>query len=82
MLEAPLLGPQGAKWKAEKPPITKEYDDWIHAQFLSDRAADMVTNFKDNLYPLEKTRKQEVLDNVWRSINLVRTSSSHIDFNY
>ena len=78
MLETPLLGPEGAKWKAEKPPITKEYDEWIHAQFLSDRAADMVANFKDLLYPLEKTKKQDVLDNVWKFINLVSTLFSHV----
>ncbi len=51
--------------------MPEEYEDWFDAQIYSGKASEMFANFKDVIFPLEKTRKQAVLDTMWKNINLV-----------
>ena len=51
--------------------MPEEYEDWFDAQIYSRKASEMFANFKDVIFPLEKTRKQAVLDTMWKNINLV-----------
>ena len=71
LLDAPLFGVEGDVWKNQPRRLTEEYEFWIDAQFYSNKASDMFANFKDVIFPLEKTRKQNVLDTMWKNINLV-----------
>ncbi|CAA7261735.1 unnamed protein product [Cyclocybe aegerita] len=81
MLEAPLFGPDGDAWKKQPRNMPEEYENWIDAQFYSQRASDMVANFKDLMYPLEKTRKKSVLDDIWKAIqqNYISVSGQDAD---
>ncbi|KAF9010573.1 hypothetical protein BDQ17DRAFT_1346459 [Cyathus striatus] len=70
ILDAALLGPDGEKWKKLQRRVPKEYELWMEAQILSDTASSEISNYKDIIYPLEKTRNQGILDNLWNCINL------------
>ncbi|KAK7685171.1 hypothetical protein QCA50_011534 [Cerrena zonata] len=72
MLESILLGPQGEKWKQEigHLQLPAEYDDWLDAQALPPNMKLYVANWKDMIFPLERTRSRNVLDDMWRYINL------------
>jgi hypothetical protein len=51
--------------------MPEEYELWIDAQILSSKASAEIANYKDSIFPLEKTRQAVVLDNMWKFINLV-----------
>jgi len=71
MLDVPLFGPEGDEWRKQPCKMTQEYDDWIDAQFNSREASEKFANFKDVIFPLEKTTKQPKLDEMWKIINSV-----------
>ena len=50
--------------------MPEEYENWVDAQIYSEKASNSI-NFKDLIFPLEKTRHQTVLDSMWKNINLV-----------
>ncbi|KAF8623087.1 hypothetical protein AX15_006499 [Amanita polypyramis BW_CC] len=70
LLEVALLGPDGHAWKDTPRSMPEEYEKWVDAQLYSDKASDVFGNWKDLIYPLEKTKEQSVLDEMWRQINL------------
>lgn len=70
-MEAPLVGPEGQSWKAEPREMPEEYERWIDAQIYSEKASEEYGNYKDIIFPLEKTRVKGVLDNMWKYVNLV-----------
>ncbi|KNZ80873.1 hypothetical protein J132_04097 [Termitomyces sp. J132] len=70
LLEAPLAGPDGKAWKAEPREIPPDYKRWALAQFYSREASEKYANFKDLIFPLEKSKTKTVLDNMWKYINL------------
>jgi len=71
ILSAPLFGPEGDEWKKAPRVMPEVYEKWVDAQILSDKATNMSSNFKDMLFPIEKTRNKNVLDNIWKQINNV-----------
>lgn len=71
LLESPLSGPEGELWKQLPRDMPEEYEDWVDAQIFSEKASKDISNFKDIIYPLEKTKMRNVLDNMWRLVNLV-----------
>ncbi|KAH8107794.1 hypothetical protein BXZ70DRAFT_997460 [Cristinia sonorae] len=70
MIETVLLGPEGDEWKKETGEKPAHYNEWLDAQWLSGKASEIVANFKDIIYPLEKTKTPNVLKNMWKFINL------------
>lgn len=72
LLESPLLGPQGEKLKSLPRQMPEQYDRWLDAQIYSNKASESYANLKDLVNPLERTKDASVLDNMWKSINLVR----------
>lgn len=71
MLSAPLFG-EGEEWKKEPRSMPEEREQWNDASILSEQASDKYTNYKDIIFPLEKTRRKDVLDNMWKQIDEVR----------
>lgn len=49
-----------------------DYKRWTLAQFRSREASEKYANFKELIFPLEKTKTKFVLNNMWKYINLVR----------
>lgn len=43
----------------------------MDAQIDSEKAAEKYANFKDTIFPLEKTKNKTVLENMWKYVNLV-----------
>ncbi|KAG6860761.1 hypothetical protein C0995_007793 [Termitomyces sp. Mi166 len=70
LLEAPLAGSDGDAWKLEPREMPTDYERWGFAQFRSREASEKYANFKDLIFPLEKTKMKTVLDNMWKYINL------------
>lgn len=71
ILEAPLLGPEGDAWKnSPRTKIPETYESWMDAQIDSEEAAGKYANFKDIIFPLEKTKNKVVLENMWKYVNL------------
>jgi hypothetical protein len=65
------MGPDGDALKRLPREMPEPYERWVDALFYSEKAARIVANFKDIIYPLDKTKKKPVLDNMWKYINLV-----------
>ena len=85
MLDSVLLGPEGEEWKKTKGELDRpqEYEDWLDAQAISSRMKLHVSNWKDMIYPLKKTRSQPILDEMWYYVNIVGTHQpAHIIFSY
>lgn len=76
MLEAPLLGPDGDKWRKEPRQMPEEYENWVDAQILSEKASSNVDNWKHLVHPLEKTQDAKVLEKLWQTLHLVSVHSS------
>ena len=71
LLEAPLLGPEGDAWKNSPREMPQDYENWVDAQLYSEQASKEYANFKDIIFPLDKTKNKAVLDNMWKYVNLV-----------
>ncbi|KIM45307.1 hypothetical protein M413DRAFT_441989 [Hebeloma cylindrosporum] len=69
LLEAPLFGAEGEAWKQQPRQMPEEYESWVDAQIYSERASNMIANFKDVFISLDKTRNKTVLDNIWNQMN-------------
>ena len=54
--------------------MPEEFEKWIDAGYFSSEATSLekAGGWKDLTYPLAATRKQEVLDSIWKAINMVR----------
>jgi hypothetical protein len=52
--------------------MPEQYEKWVDAQLYSEKAADMFRNYKDVVFPLEKTKRASNLENMWKYVNLVR----------
>ena len=68
-LDAPLLGPQGEKWRNQSRAVPEELGLWIEAQSLSEDASRKFGRNLDNIFPLEKTKDCRVVDAMWTRIN-------------
>jgi hypothetical protein len=71
LLERPLSGPEGDAWKRLPREMPEHYEQWVDAQLYSEMASNKCANFEDIIYPLEKTKNRQVLENMWKYINLV-----------
>lgn len=71
LLESPLLGPEGEKLRTLPRQMPEQYEKWLDAQIYSKQASESYANFKDLIHPLERIKDPSVLDNMWKSINLV-----------
>ncbi|KAF5351689.1 hypothetical protein D9756_007604 [Leucocoprinus leucothites] len=69
LLEMPLLTPEASQWKEEMWQMPPEFDIWRDAQMMSLRASEEIGNFKDVVFPLAKTMRKAVLDNMWMRID-------------
>ncbi|KAG6850951.1 hypothetical protein H0H93_005820 [Arthromyces matolae] len=79
ILEAPLVGPEGDALRAEPREAPPEYGRWFNAHHFSREASSKVANFKDIIFPLDKTKTKTTLDNMWKHINLNYKSVSGED---
>jgi hypothetical protein len=53
--------------------MPEQYEKWTDAQMFSEKAANDYANYKDIIYPLEKTKQPHVLENMWKYVNIVST---------
>jgi hypothetical protein len=51
----------------------ERYERWLDAHYQSDNGSNMYDNWQDLIYPLDNTKEQSVLDEMWRLINSVST---------
>ena len=72
-LDAPLLGPQGEKWRKQSRDVPEELSLWIEAQSLSEEASRKLGRNLDIIFPLERTKESGVVDAMWTRINDVGT---------
>lgn len=83
MLDGVFYDPDGEKWKKEARKMPESYESWVDAQIYSKEASELWNNYIDTVFPLEKTRKKEVLNKVWSIIDKVRRpyqfGGCHID---
>ncbi|KAF7361625.1 hypothetical protein MVEN_00505800 [Mycena venus] len=70
LLETPLLGPDAAGWKELNPEKPPAYEQWLDAEYLSIEASENIANWKDIIFPLAKSKKRPILENMWKTINL------------
>lgn len=71
IVETPLLGPEGEALKRLPHGMPDEYETWVDAQLFSAKASQRYANYKDVIFPLEKTKAKQTLDTMWRYVNLV-----------
>ncbi|KAG6335576.1 hypothetical protein ID866_3516 [Astraeus odoratus] len=71
LLDRPLLGSEGERLKALPRKMPERFELWIDAQIYSKQASEMYENFRDVINPLERTKNQSVLDQMWKMIDLV-----------
>lgn len=72
-LDAPLLGPQGQKWRNQSRVVPEELSLWIEAQSLSEEASRKLGKNLNIIFPLEKTKESGVVNAMWTRINDVGT---------
>lgn len=72
IVEAPLLGAEGEALKRLPHAMPDEYETWVDAQLFSAKASQQYANYKDIIFPLERTQTKQTLDTMWRYVNLVR----------
>lgn len=66
-----MLGPGGDIWKNTSREMPEKFEQWVDAQVYSEKASADYANFKDIIYPLEKTKNKGVLENMWKYVNIV-----------
>ena len=71
IVEAPLLGAEGETLKRLPHSMPDEYETWIDAQLFSANASQQCADYKDVIFPLERTKTKQTLDTMWRYVNLV-----------
>ena len=71
IVEAPLLGAEGEALKRLPHDMPDEYETWVDAQLFSAKASQQYANYKDVIFPLERTYSKQTLDMMWRYVNLV-----------
>ncbi|EMD37569.1 hypothetical protein CERSUDRAFT_114203 [Gelatoporia subvermispora B] len=70
MLEAPLLGPDGDKWRKEPRQMPEDFEHWVDAQIYSEKASKRVDNWTSDIFPIERTQHAQRLEKMWQTINL------------
>lgn len=68
-LDAPLLRPQGEKWRNQSRAVPEELRLWIEAQSLSEDASRKLGGNLNDIFPLERTKESRVVDAMWTRIN-------------
>jgi hypothetical protein len=58
VVEAPLLGAEGEALKRLPHAMPDEYETWVDAQLFSAKASQQYANYKDVIFPLERTTDQ------------------------
>ena len=53
--------------------MPEEFERWVDASIYSQKASEIIGNFKDVIFPLEKTKNKTTLENMWKYINMVCT---------
>ncbi|KAL1744793.1 hypothetical protein HDZ31DRAFT_63775 [Schizophyllum fasciatum] len=81
ILETPLLGPDGQEMRQMSRQMPEEFERWVDASIYSQKASEVIGNFKDVIFPLEKTKSRTTLDNMWKYINMNYKSISGQDIN-
>jgi len=76
LLEVPLLIPEADEWKEELWQMPQEFDAWRDAQMMSLKASEKIRNIQDVVFPLAKTFRKAVLDNLWIRIDQVESCHS------
>ena len=71
IVEAPLLGAEGETLKRLPHDMPDDYETWVDAQLFSAKASQQCANYKDVIFPLERTQTKQTLDTMWRYLNLV-----------
>ncbi|KAL1736146.1 hypothetical protein EV714DRAFT_242551 [Schizophyllum commune] len=81
ILETPLLGPEGQEMRKMSRQMPEEFERWVDASIYSQKASEIIGNFKDVIFPLEKTKNKTTLENMWKYINMNYKSISGQDIN-
>lgn len=71
LLDSPLLGAGGDKMKQTPRKMPEQYEQWLDAQLYSQQASNTYTNFKDLIFPLNRTEDKTVLEDMWKLVNQV-----------
>ncbi|TRM69506.1 hypothetical protein BD626DRAFT_533140 [Schizophyllum amplum] len=79
ILETPLLGPEGQEMRKMSRQMPEEFERWVDASIYSQKASELIGNFKDVIFPLEKTKSRVTLDNMWKYINMNYKSVAQTD---
>lgn len=78
MLENPLAGPQGEVWRNTVPPYTEDFDAYLDAEWFSIKASKDNARWREHVNPLTKTKDPNVLQSLWKDINLVSCSCVYV----
>jgi hypothetical protein len=65
------MGPEGDAWKRAPRQMPERFESWVDAEICSQKASTKFANYKDIVHPLEKSKTQQALDNMWKYVNLV-----------
>ncbi|EKM80649.1 hypothetical protein AGABI1DRAFT_105632 [Agaricus bisporus var. burnettii JB137-S8] len=81
ILEMAMLTPEAKDWGSEGVELPTVFDEWKHAHILSSKAVEEYSNFKDLVYPLTRSFKKIVLNQIWGKIdqNYLKVSGKDID---
>ncbi|KAG0698134.1 hypothetical protein DFH29DRAFT_991187 [Suillus ampliporus] len=78
LLDSPLLGSQGEKMKQTPRKMPDQYEQWLDAQIYSQQASNNYANFKDLVFPLNRTEDRTVLKDMWKHVDLNYKSVSNM----
>ncbi|KAG2342475.1 hypothetical protein BDR05DRAFT_990338 [Suillus weaverae] len=78
LLDSPLLGPQGEKMKQTPRKMPEQYEQWLDAQIFSQQASNNYANFKDLVFPLNRTEDRTVLKDMWKYVDVNYNSVSNM----
>ncbi|KZT50415.1 hypothetical protein CALCODRAFT_521971 [Calocera cornea HHB12733] len=70
MVDVPLNTPDAEKWKTQDPVLTPEFQAYLECQELSADVLSDAAVLLPFVSPLDKTKKQEVLDSLWKAVDL------------
>jgi hypothetical protein len=69
LVEGPFLGIDGEIWIRDS--MRSEFSDFLRVQALSDTASRDIESWRSYLKPLIETKNEDVLKQLWYSINKV-----------
>ncbi|TFY80469.1 hypothetical protein EWM64_g3543 [Hericium alpestre] len=71
IMEAPLAGTDGERWKKIPRDMPDEFKDWLEAQDKSEAVMEALHGNVDFIVPVEVTKKQAVVDKFWRQVDAI-----------